>query len=146
MKLVFDRKGVRKDYPYSNVIAIPTSAKEKRFFDMCKDANGNYKLWVYKKLYELDKLVIDNPMADDYDEDGNLIYDSDPTFVMLLDMARDGNYSFPLKPSNVCILSLYCVLSKKFRKSRRVKLLYDKMIDMLKNQSVVIDKVKENVK
>ena len=88
MKLVFDVKGFKEDHHMiSNVIAVPTTAKEKNFFSICKDANGNYKPWVYKKLYELGNSVIDNPMADVYDEDGSLIYESDP----LMEMARDGD-------------------------------------------------------
>ena len=43
MKLVFDGKGLIKGHRYSNVIAIPTTANEKYFFSICKDANGNYK-------------------------------------------------------------------------------------------------------
>ena len=148
MKLVFDRKGIRKDYPYSHVIVIPTTAKEKNFFDSCKRDNGrDYKLWVYKKLYELDNLVIDNPMADDYDGDGNLVWNSEPLFDVVLDMTRNGDdYVGIPKPSNFCILSLYYTLSKKFRKARRVKLLYDKRTNMLINQSVVVSKEKENTK
>ena len=109
MKLVFDGKGLIKCHRYSNVIVIPTTTKEKNFFNECKRDNGSdYKLWVYKKLYELDNLVIDNPMADGYDEDGNLIYNSEPIFDMVLDMTRDGDdYVGIPKPSNFCILSLY---------------------------------------
>ena len=148
MKLVFDGKGLIKGHRYSNVIAIPTTTKEKNFFDECKRDNGSdYKLWVYKKLYELDNLVIDNPMSDGYDEDGNLIYDSEPIFDMVLDMTRDGDgYVGIPKPSNFCILSLYYTLTKKFRKARRVKLLYEKKTDMFLNQPVVTIKEKENTK
>lgn len=125
MKLVFDGKGLIKGHKYSNVIAIPTTAKEKYFFSECKRDNGSdYKLWVYKKLYELDNLVIDNQIADGFGDD----YVSMP------------------KPSNICILSLYYTLSKKFRKARRVKLLYEKSTEMFLNQSVVTIKEKENVK
>ena len=133
MKLVFDKKGLIKEHNCSRVIVIPTTAKEKTFFSFCKDANGNYKPWVYKKLYELGNSVFDNPMADVYDEDGSLIYESDP----LMEMARDGDYESIPKPSNFCILSLYYTLSKKFRKARRVKLLYEKETEMFLNQSVV---------
>lgn len=132
MKLVFDGKGLIKDHLIAKVIVVPTTAKEKRFFSCCKDAS-NYKPWVYKKLYELGNSVIDNPMADVYDEDGSLIYESDP----LMEMARDGDYESIPKPSNVCILSLYCTLSKRFRKARQVKLLYEKKADMFLKQSVV---------
>lgn len=146
MKLVFDGKGLIKGHKYSNVIAVPTTAKEKNFFNECKRDNGrDYKLWVYKKLYELDNFVIDNPMADGYDEDGNLIYNSEPIFDMLLDMTRNGDdYVGIPKPSNFCILSLYYTLSKKFRKARRVKLLYEKKTEMFLNQTVVTIKEKEN--
>ena len=135
MKLVFDVKGFKEDHHMiSNVIAVPTTAKEKNFFSICKDAKGSYKPWVYKKLYELGNSVIDNPMADVYDEDGSLIYDSDP----LMEMARDGYYESILKPSNFCILSLFYTLSKKYRKAGKVKLLYEKKTDMCLNQSVTI--------
>ena len=142
MKLVFDRKGIRKDYPYSNVIAIPTTAKEKKFFSECKRDNGSdYKLWVYKKLYELDNLVIDNPMADGYDEDGNLIFNSEPIFDMVLDMTRNGDdYVGIPKPSNFCILSLYYTLSKRYNKVRRLNSLYTKRILMWLNQSYLVSK------
>lgn len=134
MKLVFDAKGFKEDHHMiSNVIAVPTTDKEKNFFSICKDVNSNYKPWVYKKLYELDDSVIDNPMADVYDEDGGLIYESDP----LMEMARDGYYESIPKPSNFCILSLCYTLSKKYRKARRVKLLYEKKTEMFLNQSVV---------
>ena len=134
MKLVFDVKGFKEDHMISNVVVIPTTAKEKNFFSICKDANGTYKPWVYKKLHELGNSVIDNPMADVYDEDGSLIYESDP----LMEMARDGYYESILKPSNFCIISLFYTLSKKYRKARRVKLLYEKKTDMFLNQSVTI--------
>ena len=135
MKLVFDVKGFKEDHHMiSNVIAVPTTAKEKNFFSICKDAKGSYKPWVYKKLYELGNSVIDNPMADVYDEDASLIYESDP----LMEMARDGYYESILKPSNFCIISLFYTLSKKYRKARRVKLLYEKKTDMFLNQSVTI--------
>lgn len=121
MKLVFDGKGLIKDHKFTKVIAVPTTAKEKNFFDFCKDDNGNYKPWVYKKLYELGNLVIDNPMADVYDEDGSLIYDSEPLMEMV-DMALDSDdYVGIPKPSNICILSLYYTLSKRYNKVRRLK-------------------------
>lgn len=137
MKLVFDKKGLIKDHKFTKVIAVPTTAKEKNFFDFCKDSNGNYKPWVYKKLYELGNLVIDNPMADVYDEDGSLIYDSEPLMEMV-DMALDSDdYVGIPKPSNICILSLYYTLSKRYNKIRRVNLLYKKKTEMFLNQSVV---------
>lgn len=137
MKLVFDGKGLIKDHKFTKVIAVPTTAKEKNFFDFCKDANGSYKPWVYKKLYELGNLVIDNPMADEYDEDGSLIYDSEPLMEMV-DMALDSDdFAVMPKPSNICVLSLYCTLTKKCRKAGRVKLLYEKKTEMFLNQSVV---------
>lgn len=133
MKLVFDVKGFKEDHMISNVVVIPTTAKEKNFFSICKDTNGNYKPEVYNALYKLGNSVIDNPMADVYD-DGSLIYESDP----LMEMARDGDYESILKPSNFCILSLFYTLSKKYRKARQVKLLYEKKAEMLLNQSVTI--------
>ena len=133
MKLVFDVKGF-DHHMISNVVVIPTTAKEKNFFSICKDANGNYKPWVYKKLYELGDSVIDNPMADVYDEDGSLIYESDP----LMEMARDGDYESIPKTSNFCIISLYCALTKKHRKAGKVKLLYEKKTEVSLNQSFTI--------
>lgn len=137
MKLVFDVKGFKEDHMISNVVVIPTTAKEKNFFSICKDAKGYYKHWVYKKLYELKDSVIDNPMADVYDEDGSLIYDSEPLMEMV-DMACDiDDYVGIPKPSNFCIISLYCALTKKRRKAGKVKLLYEKKTEMFLNQSVV---------
>lgn len=137
MKLVFDKKGLIKEHNCSRVIVIPTDTKEKRFFSFCKDANGNYKPWVYKKLHELGNSVIDNPMADVYDEDGSLIYDSEPLMEMV-DMAWDTDDLVGVpKPSNFCIISLYCALTKKHRKAGKVKLLYEKKTEMFLNQSVV---------
>lgn len=144
MKLAFDRKGLIKDHKCSNVIAIPTTAKEKRFFSFCKDANGNYKPFVYNALYGLDEQIIDNPMSDIYDNHGNLVWNSEPLFDAVLDMTRNGDdYVGIPKPSNFCILSLYYTLSKKFRKARRVKLLYEKSTEMFLNQPVVTIKEKE---
>lgn len=134
MKLVFDVKGFDHNM-ISNVVVIPTTAKEKNFFSICKDAKGNYKPWVYNALYELKDSVIDNPMADVYDEDGSLIYDSEP-LMEIVDMAFDDYVGIP-KPSNFCILSLYCALAKKRRKAGKVKLLYEKKTEMFLNQSVV---------
>lgn len=140
MKLAFDRKGLIKDHKCSNVIAIPTTAKEKRFFSFCKDANGNYKPFVYNALYGLDEQIIDNPMSDIYDNHGNLVWNSD----IIMDMVRDANQESDLgaipKPSNICILSLYYTLAKRYNKVRRVNLLYKRMINLWFNQSVVIDK------
>ena len=145
MKLVFDKKGLINDHMLEKVIAIPTTANEKYFFSICKDANGNYKPEVYNALYKLDEQIIDNPMSDIYDNHGNLIYNSEPIFDMLLDMTRNGDdYVGIPKPSNFCILSLYYTLSKKFRKARRVKLLYEKKTEMFLNQTVVTIKEKEN--
>ena len=144
MKLVFDGENLIKGHKYSNVIIIPTTTKEKEFIRFCKDINGNYKPGVYKALCDLGEQIIDNPLADGYDEDGNLIYNSEPIFDMLLDMTRDGDdYVGIPKPSNFCILSLYYTLSKKFRKARRVKLLYEKKTEMFLNQPVVTIKEKE---
>ena len=138
MKLVFDVKGF-DHHMISNVIAVPTTAKEKNFFSICKDANGNYKHEVYNALYELGNSVIDNPMADVYDEDGSLIYDSEPLMDMVRESERDGaDYVGIPKPSNFCILSLFYTLSKKYRKAGKVKLLYEKKTDMCLNQSVTI--------
>lgn len=142
MKLAFDRKGLIKDHKCSNVIAIPTTAKEKRFFSFCKDANGNYKPFVYNALYDLDEQIIDNPMSDIYDNHGNLVWNSE----IIMDMVRDAKQESDLgaipKPSNLCILSLYYTLAKRYNKVRRVNLLYKRMINLWFNQSVVIDKEK----
>ena len=143
MKLVFDREDSIKGHKYSNVIIIPTTTKEKKFFDLCKDANGNYKPWVYKKLHELGNSVFDNPMADVYDEDGSLIYDSDPLMEMVREAEQESDFAVMPKPSNFCILSLYYTLSKRFRKARRVKLLYKRKAEMFSNQPVVTIKEKE---
>ena len=43
MKLVFDFED-SKDLLLTKVIAIPTTVNEKKFFYICKDANGNYNL------------------------------------------------------------------------------------------------------
>lgn len=142
MKLAFDRKGLIKEHKCSNVIAIPTTAKEKRFFSFCKDANGNYKPFVYNALYDLDEQIIDNPMSDIYDNHGNLVWNSE----IIMDMVRDAKQESDLgaipKPSNLCILSLYYTLAKRHNKVRRVNLLYKRMINLWFNQSVVIDKEK----
>ena len=143
MKLVFDREDSIKGHKYSNVIIIPTTTKEKKFFDLCKNANGNYKPWVYKKLHELGNSVFDNPMADVYDEDGSLIYDSDPLMEMVREAEQESDFAVMPKPSNFCILSLYYTLSKRFRKARRVKLLYKRKAEMFSNQPVVTIKEKE---
>ena len=137
MKLVFDVKGF-DHHMIPNVVVIPTTSKEKNFFSICKDANGNYKPEVYNALYELGNSVIDNPMADVYDEDGSLIYDSEP-FVEIVREAWDfDDYEGIPKPSNFCILSLFYTLSKKYRKAGKVKLLYEKKTDMSLNQSFTI--------
>ena len=138
MKLVFDVKCFKEDHHMmSNVIAVPTTAKEKNFFSICKDAKGSYKPWVYKKLHKLGDSVIDNPMADVYDEDGSLIYDSEP-LMEIVDMAWDfDDFAGVPKPSNFCLLSLFYTLSKKHRKAGKVKLLYEKKTEMFLNQSVV---------
>lgn len=139
MKLVFDGKGLIKGHKYSNVIIIPTTIKEKNFFNMCKrDINGSdYELWVYKKLYELDKLVIDNH--------GNLVNNSEAIMDMVLDMTRDGvDYVGIPKPSNFCILSLYYTLSKRYNKVRRLNLLLTRKINMWLNQSIVVSREKGN--
>lgn len=145
MKLVFDRKGVRKEYPYSNVIAIPTSAKEKKFFDECKRDNGSdYKLWVYKKLYELDNLVIDNPMSDRYDNHGNLVNNSEAIMNIVRDAKQESDFASIPKPSNFCILSLYYTLTKRYNKVRRLNLLLTRKINMWLNQSIVASREKGN--
>lgn len=143
MKLVFDKEDSIKGYKYSNVIIIPTTANEKYFFSICKDAKGSYKPWVYKKLHELGNSVFDNPMADVYDEDGSLIYDSDPLMEMVREAEQESDFAVMPKPSNFCILSLYYTLSKRFRKARRVKLLYKRKAEMFSNQPVFTIKEKE---
>lgn len=142
MKLAFDRKGLIKDHKCSNVIAIPTTAKEKRFFSFCKDANGNYKPFVYNALYDLDEQIIDNPMSDIYDNHGNLVWNSE----IIMDMVRDAKQESDLgaipKPSNICILSLYYTFSKRYNKVRRLNLLYKRMINLWHNQSIVVSREK----
>ena len=137
MKLVFDGKGLIKDHMFAKVIPVPTTANEKRFFSFCKDVNGNYKPWVYEKLYELGNSVIDNPMADIYDEDGSLIYDSYPLMEMVREAEQESDFAALPKPSNFCILGLCYALSKRFRKARQVKLLHRRMIDLWINQSCI---------
>lgn len=142
MKLVFDRKGVRKDYPYSNVIAIPTTAIEKYFFSICKDANGNYKPEVYNALYDLDEQIIDNPMSDIYDNHGNLVWNSEIIMNMVRDAKQESDFAAIPKPSNICILSLYYTFSKRYNKVRRLNLLYKRMINLWHNQSIVVSREK----
>lgn len=141
MKLVFDFEGSNDRLP-TNVIAIPTTAIEKYFFSVCKDANGNYKPEVYNALYAFDKQIIDNPMSDIYDNHGNLVWDSEVIMNMVRDAKQESDFAAIPKPSNFCILSLYYTLAKRYNKVRRVNLLYKRMINLWFNQSVVIDKEK----
>lgn len=141
MKLVFDFEGSNDRLP-TNVIAIPTTAIEKYFFSVCKDANGNYKPEVYNALYAFDKQIIDNPMSDIYDNHGNLVWDSEVIMNMVRDAKQESDFAAIPKPSNLCILSLYYTLAKRYNKVRRVNLLYKRMINLWFNQSVVIDKEK----
>ena len=140
MKLVFDGKGLIKGHRYSNVIAIPTTTKEKNFFSICKDANGNYKPGVYIALYDLDEQIIDNPMSDIYDNHGNLVWNSEIIMDMVRDAKQESDFAALPKPSNICLLSLYYTLAKRYTKVRRVNLLYKRMINLWFNQSVVVSK------
>lgn len=144
MKLVFDKKGLIKDHKCSNVIAIPTTAKEKRFFSFCKDANGNYKPFVYNVLYKLDEQIIDNPMTDIYDNHGNLAWNSEIIMDMVRETKQESDFAAIPKPSNLCILSLYYTLAKRYNKVRRVNLLYKRMIKLWHNQSIVVSKEGDN--
>lgn len=144
MKLVFDRKGLIKDCKCSNVIAIPTTTKEKRFFGFCKDANGNYKPFVYNALYGLDEQIIDNPMTDIYDNHGNLAWNSEIIMDMVRETKQESDFAAIPKPSNLCILSLYYTLAKRYNKVRRVNLLYKRMIKLWHNQSIVVSKEGDN--
>lgn len=141
MKLVFDFEGSNDSLP-TNVIAIPTTAIEKYFFSVCKDANGNYKPEVYNALYAFDKQIIDNPMSDIYDNHGNLVWDSEIIMNMVRDAKQESDFAAIPKPSNICILSLYYTFSKRYNKVRRLNLLYKRMINLWHNQSIVVSREK----
>lgn len=141
MKLVFDFEGSNDRLP-TNVIAIPTTAIEKYFFSVCKDANGNYKPEVYNALYAFDKQIIDNPMSDIYDNHGNLVWDSEIIMNMVRDAKQESDFAAIPKPSNICILSLYYTFSKRYNKVRRLNLLYKRMINLWHNQSIVVSREK----
>lgn len=141
MKLVFDFEGSNDSLP-TNVIAIPTTAIEKYFFSVCKDANGNYKPEVYNALYAFDKQIIDNPMSDIYDNHGNLVWDSEVIMNMVRDAKQESDFAAIPKPSNICILSLYYTFSKRYNKVRRLNLLYKRMINLWHNQSIVVSREK----
>lgn len=143
MKLVFDLEG-SKDRKFTKVIAVPTSAKEKRFFSVCKDANGNYKPWVYDTLHALDEQIIDNPMTDVYDNHGNLVHNSEVIMDRVRKIKVTGDYTNIPKPSNFCILSLYYTLNKRYNKVRRLDSLYMKRIFLWLNQSIVVSKEGDN--
>lgn len=140
MKLVFDGKGLIKDSKCSRVIAIPTTANEKYFFSICKDANSNYKPEVYNALYDLDEQIIDNPMSDIYDNHGNLVWNSEIIMDMVRDAKQESDFAALPKPSNLCILSLYYILAKRYNKVRRLNSLYKRMINLWHNQSIVVSK------
>lgn len=141
MKLAFDFEGSNDRLP-TNVIAIPTTAIEKYFFSVCKDANGNYKPEVYNALYAFDKQIIDNPMSDIYDNHGNLVWDSEVIMNMVRDAKQESDFAAIPKPSNICILSLYYTFSKRYNKVRRLNLLYKRMINLWHNQSIVVSREK----
>lgn len=141
MKLVFDRKGSNDRLP-TNVIAIPTTIIEKYFFSVCKDANGNYKPEVYNALYDLDEQIIDNPMTDIYDNHGNLVWNSEIIMNMVRDAKQESDFAAIPRPSNLCILSLYYTLAKRYNKVRRLNLLYKRMINLWHNQSIVVSREK----
>lgn len=139
MKLVFDFEG-SKDRKFTKVIAVPTTAKEKIFFSVCKDANGNYKPLVYDTLYALGEQIIDNPMIDVYDNHGNLVYNSEAIMDIVRKMKATGDYTNIPKPSNFCIISLYYTLTKRYNKVRRLNSLYTKRILLWLNQSYLVSK------
>ncbi len=143
MKLVFDKKGSNDRLP-TNVIAVPTTAIEKYFFSVCKDANGNYKPEVYNALYDFDKQIIDNPMSDIYDNHGNLVWNSEVIMNMVRDAKQESDFAAIPKPSNICILSLYYTFSKRYNKVRRLNLLYKRMIKLWHNQSIIVSKEGDN--
>ena len=143
MKLVFDFED-SKDLLLTKVIAIPTTVNEKKFFYICKDANGNYKPFVYNALYDLDEQITDNLMTDIYDNHGNLVWDSEIIMNMVRDAKQESDFAAMPKPSNICILSLYYTLAKRYNKVRRVNSLYKRMINLWFNQSVVISKEGDN--
>lgn len=146
MKLVFDKKGLVKDAKYDNVIIIPTSKREKEFFNTVKDERGNYKPWVYNALYKFGDIILDNPidedkymeLVDDYKFD-NTCWD------YYKYKSTNGPFNFLVKPSNFCILSYYCYLYDKSGKNRRLRTLYEKMIKLYNNQSTVDHFDKEGV-
>lgn len=147
MKLVFDKKGLVNAYGYERVIAIPTTKKEKLFFSIIKDEKGNYRPWVYNSLFRFDDKILDNPFVDDYDENGNLLMDNSGAYIELVDELKldemnwnkeaydDTSFEYLIKPSNFCILSLYYYLFDKIGKMRRMKHLYNRMIEMSDKQS-----------
>ena len=141
MKLVFDKEGSNDRLP-TNVIAIPTTANEKYFFSIYKDANGNYKPEVYDALCDLDEQITDNLMTDIYDNHGNLVWNSEIIANMVLDAKQESDFAAIPKPSNLCILSLYYTLSKRYNKVRRLNLLYKRMIKLWHNQSIVVSREK----
>ena len=141
MKLVFDFED-SKDLLLTKVIAIPTTVNEKKFFYICKDANGNYKPFVYNALYDLDEQITDNLMTDIYDNHGNLVWDSEIIMNMVRDAKQESDFAAILKPSNLSILSLYYTLTKRYNKVRRLNLLYKRMIKLWHNQSIVVSREK----
>lgn len=141
MKLVFDFED-SKDLLLTKVIAIPTTVNEKKFFYICKDANGNYKPFVYNALYDLDEQITDNLMTDIYDNHGNLVWDSEIIMNMVRDAKQESDFATIPKPSNICILSLYYTFSKRYNKVRRLNLLYKRMINLWHNQSIVVSREK----
>lgn len=141
MKLVFDKNS---DLLFTKVIVVPTTAKEKKFFYICIDDNGNYRPAVYKALYELDEQIIDNPMSDRYDNHGNLVNNSEAIMNMVRDAKQESDFAAIPKPSNFCILSLYYTLTKRYNKVRRLNLLLTRKINMWLNQSIVVSREKGN--
>ena len=95
-------------------------------------------------MYKLDEQIIDNPMSDIYDNHGNLVWNSEIIMDMVRDAKQESDFAAIPKPSNICILSLYYTLAKRYTKVRRVNLLYKRMIDLWFNQSVVVSKEGDN--
>ena len=63
---------------------------------------------------------------------------------MVHNVKQESDYAAIPKPSNLCILSLYYTLSKRYNKVRRVNLLYKKRMEMRLNQSVVVSKERKS--
>lgn len=147
MKLVFSKKETGNGT--HRVIAIPTTKKEKEFFNTIKDMDGNYRPWVYDALFKFDNKIVDNPFVDEYDENGSLVSDNSGAYMQLVDdlkvdgmtwsksINEDDYFKYLIKPSNFCILSFYYFYYNKFGKMRRIKHLYKRMIELERGQTSI---------